>query len=396
NLIEIPRRTTFVAFSRAVADLVRAEESRAAQRSLEMHQALTRAAARSDEPDEILRTLADALGGMACMVGIDGVAQVGPLGPKAAMFAETLVAEEVARIRPRGLRAASSVPGSGGTLMLQPIGMRGRPVRYLVVGFEGTATSVHRTTIAAAVVLLNLAEEHRHDRLEMRRNLAGRAIELLVHGDRRGAELLLGATETRPVRWPRECTVMRATGVLEDVEEILDQLDDTPQRPGIVALASVDGEIIAIGRAAAVAEVAVSIGRLLRVGIGRPTPLEEVGVSYRTAGLALEAAQVGEPQQWRERVADGVTALLDPDQARAFADGLLLPLQGDAELLLTLNSFLRHHGSHVKVARDLGIHRNTVAQRIRTIEARLERSLDDPQTRVDVWTALQVANQATT
>lgn len=394
NLIEIPRRTTFVAFSRAVAELVRVEESRAAQRSLEMHQALTRAAARSDEPDEILRTLAEALGGMACMVGTDGVAQVGPLGPKASMFADTLVAEEVARIRPRGLRAASSVPGSGGTLMLQPIGVHGRPVRYLVVGFEGTATAVHRTTIAAAVVLLNLAEEHRHDRLEMRRNLAGRAIELLIHGDRRGAELLLGAAGSNSARLPRTCAVLRATGAPEDMDDILDHLDESRLRTGMVAHALVEGDLVAIGRVSVVDELAAIMARRLRVGVGQPASVEDVGVSYRTAGLALEDAQVGAPLTWRDRVAGGVAALVDAERARVFADGLLLPLRDDPDLLGTLASFLRNHGSQVKVARDLAIHRNTVAQRIRTVETRLSRSLDDPQTRVDLWTALQIANAA--
>lgn len=396
NLLEIPRRTTFVAVSRAVADLVRAEEGRAAQRSLEIHQALTRAAAQSDEPGEILKTLAQALGGMACMVSVEGAVQIGPLGPKAAMFADTLVTEEVARIRPRGLRAASSVPGSGGTLMLQPIGFHGRPARYLVVGFEGSGTSVHRAAIAAAVVLLNLAEEHRHGRLETRRKLASRAIQLLIHGDRRGAELLLGASAGEDVRLPQTCAILRASGAAEEVEETLDRIDQGPGQVGIVAQAVVDGELVALGRASAIQEMAEVAARRLRVGVGRTAGIQEVGVSYRTAGLALESARVGEPVVWRERAADGVAALLEPAQARAFAEGLLLGLRAeeDGDLLATLGSFLRHHGSHVRVARDLGIHRNTVAQRVRAIEARLGRSLDDPQTRVDMWTALQIANAA--
>lgn len=396
NLLEIPRRTTFVAVSRAVADLVRAEESRAAQRSLEIHQALTRSAARSDEPDEILRTLADALGGMACMVSVEGLVQIGPWGPKAAMFADTLVAEEVARIRPRGLRAASSVPGSGGTLTLQPIGVHGRPARYLVVGFEGSGTSVHRAAIAGAVVLLNLAEEHRHDRLETRRKLASRAIELLIHGDRRGAELLLGASLGDDVHLPRTVAVLRASGAHEDVDEVLDRVDQGPGRVGIATQAVVDGEFVALGRPRAVHELSEVVARRLRVGVGGTAAIEDIGVSFRTAGLALEGARVGEPTVWRERAAEGVAALLDPVQARAFSDGVLMGFhaEDDADLLATLGSFLRHHGSHVRIARDLGIHRNTVAQRVRAIEARLGRSLDDPQTRVDVWTALDIANAA--
>ena len=396
NLLEIPRRTTFVAVSRTVADLVRAEESRAAQRSLEIHQALTRAAVRSDEPQEILKTLADALAGMAATVSVEGAVQIGPVGPKEAMFADTLVAEEVARIRPRGLRAASSVPGSGGTLMLQPIGVHGRPARYLVVGFEGSGTSVHRAAIAAAVVLLNLAEEHRHDRLETRRKLAGRAIELLIHGDRRGAELLLAAGASDEVRLPRTVSVLRASGAPEDVDEVLDRIDQGPARVGITTQAIVDGEFVAVGRSAAIHEVAGVVARRLRVGVGRSAPIEEIDVAFRTAGLALDGARVGDPVVWRERAAAGVASLLEPARARAFADGVLLGFraEADADLLATLSSFLRHHGSHVGVARDLAIHRNTVAQRVRAIEARLGRSLDDPQTRADVWTALQIANAA--
>lgn len=396
NLVEIPRRTTFVAVSRAVAELVRAEESRAAQRGLEIHQALTRAAARSDEPEEILKTLAAALDGMACLVSVDGLVQVGPLGPKSAMFADTMVTEEVARIRPRGLRAASSVPGSGGTLMLQPIGVHGRPARYLVVGFEGSGTTVHRAAIAAAVVLLNLAEEHRHDRLETRRKLASRAIELLIHGDLRGAELLLGASANDDVQLPQTVAALRAAGGAEELEEVVDALDQTSARPGILARGVVGGEFVALGRGSAIRDLAGEVARRLRVGVGRSTSIEEVGVSYRTAGQALEGARVGDPTIWRERAAGGVAALLEPAQARAFAEGLLLGFRADedADLLVTLTSFLRHHGSHVRIARELGIHRNTVAQRVRAIEARLGRSLDDPQTRVDAWTALQIVNAA--
>ena len=396
NLLEIPRRTTFVAVSRAVADLVRAEEGRAAQRSLEIHQSLTRAAAQSDEPGEILKTLAQALGGMACMVSVEGAVQVGPFGPKTAMFVDTMITEEVARIRPRGLRAASSVPGSGGTLMLQPIGVHGRPARYLVVGFEGSGTSVHRAAIAAAVVLLNLAEEHRHDRLETRRKVAGRAIELLIHGDRRGAELLLGASGSKDIHLPQTCVVLRASGTSEDLEEVLDRVDQGSGRPGILTQALVEGEFVALGQSLAIRELAEVAARRLRVGIGRSAAIGEVGISYRTAGLALEGARVGDPAAWRERAVGGVAALLEPVQARAFAEGLLLRFrpEEDADLLATLGSFLRHHGSQVRVARDLGIHRNTVAQRVRAIEGRLGRSLDDPQTRVDVWTALQILNAA--
>lgn len=86
--------------------------------------------------------------------------------------------------------------------------------------------------------------------------------------------------------------------------------------------------------------------------------------------------------------------VLDGERAAAFATSYLAPLAGDQELIRTLESFLRHHGSRLGVAGELGVHRNTVRNRLAHIETALNGSLDDPQTRVNAWIALQVAADA--
>jgi purine catabolism regulator len=60
-----------------------------------------------------------------------------------------------------------------------------------------------------------------------------------------------------------------------------------------------------------------------------------------------------------------------------------------AEQLDTLRSYLHHHGSHLKTAEDLGLHRNTVRNRLAQIEHQLDDSLDDPDVRMTAWFALQ-------
>jgi purine catabolism regulator len=50
---------------------------------------------------------------------------------------------------------------------------------------------------------------------------------------------------------------------------------------------------------------------------------------------------------------------------------------------------LRHHGSQLQVATELGVHRNTVRHRLGQIEAALGESLQDAQVRVNAWVALQ-------
>ena len=70
--------------------------------------------------------------------------------------------------------------------------------------------------------------------------------------------------------------------------------------------------------------------------------------------------------------------------AASFLGGL------DPEQVDTLRCFLRHHGSRLKVAEELGLHRNTVRNRLDAIAAALPGPLDDPQIRASAWIALQV------
>lgn len=83
----------------------------------------------------------------------------------------------------------------------------------------------------------------------------------------------------------------------------------------------------------------------------------------------------------------GPLSLIDPERAETFATSFLGGL--DSGQLETLRCFLRNHGSRLKVAEELGLHRNTVRNRLAAIETELPGPLDDPQTRVSAWIALQ-------
>jgi len=131
--------------------------------------------------------------------------------------------------------------------------------------------------------------------------------------------------------------------------------------------------------------------RGLHVGIGRAMPVEQASASHDTAGHALAAAgPAAAVRAWDDLASTGVVGLLGSDRAAAFARSFLAPLADDPVLLETLAAFLRQHGSRGETAVELGVHRNTVRNRIEQIESRLGVSLDDPQARVDAWVALQV------
>jgi DNA-binding PucR family transcriptional regulator len=63
----------------------------------------------------------------------------------------------------------------------------------------------------------------------------------------------------------------------------------------------------------------------------------------------------------------------DPDELSAFAEAILGPLLAydrlhDAELLRTLDVYLRHNASVQNAARELFLHPNTVSYRLQRIE----------------------------
>ena len=126
----------------------------------------------------------------------------------------------------------------------------------------------------------------------------------------------------------------------------------------------------------------------LHVGIGNSVAPSDGETGSRTAGLARGQATDGSGAVvWDRVIGNGPLGLIDPDKAAAFAESWLHAL--DSEQLETLRCFLRHHGSRLKVAEELGLHRNTVRNRLAAIEAALPGKLDDPQTRVSAWIALQ-------
>jgi purine catabolism regulator len=384
NLLEVPRETTFVAVSRTAARMLEESERTAMQATLDVQRRLTEAAMHDDDVAAVLAALA-ATGGSACVATAEGAIEAGPFGDRPGLLAQQAVADEIARMRPRGLRAAASAGTPGGTLLVHPLGLRSRPSSYLAAGFPGRPSALQRTSVATAVALLSLSVERGADRLGTDRQIRARALEMLVGGDERTATVLLSARSSS-VRLPVRLAVVRAAGPSDLLEDALAAVER--QHP---VSALVEGELVLVvspREGLALAEALVPRG--LRVGLGEPAPSAAHSRSHRTAGHALAAATGQAPLvSWETSVRRGVLSLVDGDRAGAFAETFLGPLADREDLLETLRSFLRHHGSQLQVATELGVHRNTVRHRLGQIEAALGESLQDAQVRVNAWVALQ-------
>jgi len=383
NLLDIPRETTFVAISRSTARLIEQREEAEARAALDLQRELTVAAARPDPRTAIVERLGRLLAGAACLVTPDGR----PLTAGADAIDLEVVATELARIRGHGLRGAATSSDRHGAFFLMPVGLKGRPPHYLAAVLPDRPTDGQRSAVTTAVALLSFVAEQDRQRRETRRTLTARVIELLARGEVGTAQVVADAAGVPAL--PERLQVLRASGPAVAQEDALGYLEDG----GLVA-AVVEGELVAVsapGSAAHRADTLAAAG--LRVGVGEIVSPAEAAASHRTAGQALARSSPAAPVvQWDQVVREGAVALVDPEVAASFSASFLGDL--DAGQVETLRSFLRHHGSRLQVASELGVHRNTVRNRVEQIESLIGRSLDDPDTRASAWLALQALSFA--
>jgi purine catabolism regulator len=88
--------------------------------------------------------------------------------------------------------------------------------------------------------------------------------------------------------------------------------------------------------------------------------------------------------------------LADNPELRAFQRDVLGPLEVSdlsrrSEFVRTLDAFLRAGGNHMRAARDLNVHRNTLIYRLERIQELLgDADLEDPEMRLNLQLALKI------
>ncbi len=390
NLFTVPRATRFVAISHLAADLLQAERESTTLRSFEAQRALTKAALAPDDVTSLTVTLAELLAGSAVLVDRDGTPTHGPFGPRSDDLDLALIRRQLSRLLPRGRHAAASSTDGDAVTVLRPLGLHARPEAWLAVVVPRRLDDTDRVAMSTAETLLGLTLERHREQRRTERQLRTRAIELLIADEPRTAGIVLGAATAVGLTQPtmsRRLRVLRAAGPDDSRQDALTFLEHEPFLSAHVE----DELVVAVGatRASGVAQALAERG--LRVGVGRTVPADRSSASHATAGHALATTTASAPiRTWDDLAVGGVVGLLGRDSAAAFATSFLAPLEDEPALLETLTAFLREHGSRGETAVRLGVHRNTVRNRVEQIESRLRRSLDDPQVRVDAWVALQV------
>ncbi|MFE8010477.1 PucR family transcriptional regulator [Streptomyces sp. NPDC057418] len=409
-LLEVPRRTPFLAISKAVSAAIAADQYRAVTAGFEAQRELTRAALAGDGPAELLVRLAAHIDGWAALYDTSGA--VVAAAPDWAARRAARLTPDVERLRDRPAPASVVVGDADDRVELQSLGTGRRARGALAVGTGAALGTAERYAVHSAVALLTLTAarsralqgaEQRLGAAVLRMLLAGqsdhaRAVAGDLYGDLLDAPFRLLIAEAPEPAVPELLAETMEAAAARSGETLL----MVPEGERIVVLAADGGAAVAACTAYAQAqddrparEAGSEDGDVV-VGLSAPSGPIAVSAAYKQAEQALSVARRrGRALVEHEELAAGsVLPLLADDAVRAFADGTLRPLhehdaKGRGDLVASLRAWLSRHGQWDAAAADLGVHRHTLRYRMRRVEEILGRSLDDPDVRMELWLALK-------
>ncbi|MET9852615.1 helix-turn-helix domain-containing protein [Streptomyces sp. NPDC006450] len=377
-LVEVPPGTPFTAVGRSVWRLMARARTAELRRVTEAQQSLAAAAARPDPVPAVLRRLAATLGGWAGLLPTDPPEAPAPPGPPggpgdgAGPVPDAGVLDALRALARRvGDGAAVTATGAYGEFHLGVHSLGGG--RVLALATPSRAPGDH-TVASVAAVLLTLLTAHRPAGAEA-------ALTRLLLGGDPAAALGPGpwyAVHARGAGDPRALAAALGT-VLLDPREDAARADPTQAEPTQADSARAGSVRLLTDR-----EPAPQPG--WRLGVSAAAPPGGLPGADAQAGRALERAEATRTPLARH-TDPGFAGLVGAAEARAHAEALLAPLS--PALQETLRAWLSHHGSWDRSAAALGIHRNTVRQRIARAAALLGLDLDDTDVRMELWFALR-------
>ncbi|MFI5656582.1 PucR family transcriptional regulator ligand-binding domain-containing protein [Streptomyces anulatus] len=417
-LLEVPPETPFTTIARAVWRLMAEARHRELRRVTRAQQALATAAARPDPVPAVLHQLATQLGGRAVLLTARGqeVHAAGRRPDPEAAGALTRLARVVARERPG---SPSSATDTHGGTHLSAYALGGGEGLVLALATRQRESGDHTVAGIAVVLLSLLAAPHQGA------DAAGRSaalVRMLLGASPAEVAPLLGSTgpwtvihARRTDGAPADALTAGALGAslgtaLVDAERGAGEAVRVLLGPGPEPdrIAARPGETAAqpAGTTAQPGEHTPEPARPMSqpgehtpeparptprpgwtLGVSAPTPVTALAAADALAARALAHARATRAPLTVDAPTGGLAALVPPEQAAAHARALLAPLS--APLADTLRCWLSLHGSWDRTAVALGVHRNTVRQRIGRCGELLGFDLDDMDVRTELWFALR-------
>ncbi|MGW1955521.1 PucR family transcriptional regulator [Streptomyces sp. NPDC001920] len=453
-LLEVPRRTPFLAISKAVSAAIAADQYRAVTAGFAAQRELTKQALNAG-PEGLLAVLASQVNGWAALYDASG-AVVATAPDWAGRRAARLTAD-VERLRERPAPASSVVggPEHEDRVELHTLGTGRRPRAALAVGTAAAPGTAERYAVHSAIALLTLTTERSRSLHAAEQRVGAAVLRMLLAGEPDHARAVAGdlygglldapfrvivaeagsvsaarvvdsgarVTLTKPSAAALAVVSGGANGdplgaLTEVVESAAARAGESvlvvPEGEGdtarVVVLAADGGAAVKACAQYAAALEAARAGAVpeghagadedeLVVGLSAPSGPIAAAAAYKQAEQAVSVARRrGRVCVEHEQLAAGsVLPLLADDAVKAFADGLLRALHehdatGRGDLVASLRAWLSRHGQWDAAAADLGVHRHTLRYRMRRVEEILGRSLDDADVRMELWLALKATS----
>ncbi|MFG3517913.1 PucR family transcriptional regulator [Streptomyces bobili] len=433
-LLEVPRRTPFLAISKEVSAAIAADQYRAVTAGFAAQRELTRQAL-TEGPEGLLTALASQVHGWAALYDASGA--VVAAAPEWAGRRAARLTADVERLRERPVPASAVVGGPEHSdhddrVELHSLGTGRRPRAALAVGTASALGTVERYAVHSAIALLTLTTERSRSLQAAEQRIGVAVLRMLLAGEPDHARAVAGELYGGLLDAPFRVLVAepassrghadasshaRVPGTADRVEDpvgaLAEVMESAAARSGETVLVVPEGErlvALAADEGAAATAVAAYAAALedarasgaegeedeLIVGLSGPAGPIAAAAAYKQAEQALSVARRrGRVLVEHEQLAAGsVLPLLADDAVKAFADGLLRALHehdatGRGDLVASLRAWLSRHGQWDAAAADLGVHRHTLRYRMRRVEEILGRSLDDPDVRMELWLALK-------
>ncbi|WP_344604351.1 PucR family transcriptional regulator ligand-binding domain-containing protein, partial [Streptomyces glaucus] len=193
-LLEVPRRTPFLAISKAVSAAIAAEQYRAVTAGFAAQRELTRQALAAG-PEGLLAALAAQVDGWAALYDASGA--VVAAAPEWAGRRAARLTAEVQRLRERPAPASSvagapGAPGGEDRVELHSLGTGRRPRAALAVGTAAALGTAERYAVHSAVALLTLTTERSRSLHAAEQRLGAAVLRMLLAGEPDHARTVAG------------------------------------------------------------------------------------------------------------------------------------------------------------------------------------------------------------
>jgi hypothetical protein len=387
-LLEVPPSVPFIAISEALAAELEAQHLAELRRLNAAQQALVRAAVRPHGVAGVVKGLAVHLGAGVVFASAVGRTAAGVPQPD-----ENALAHVLARVMDGREDVGAALHDGDVHVSVQPV--PGRERRAALAVARATALSpLERGIVSVGASVLSLIERGvpgeagLHLAAALACAVAGEpaaALEAAVaraFGAKPGQEWRVVACappgavrgEAARLRWLERLRAALATPLIADQgDAALAVVPDTAALHETIPGLAAGGDLVAVSDPCRWPQIAAA-------------------VQHARQGLAL-ARITGQPVI-DPAARPGLGDAVDPQAARAFSETVLARVwlarpRAAAELLATARTWLGQHGSWDATASALGVHRNTVRNRIAVLSGLLGRDLNDPDTRMELWFALR-------